>query len=98
MAIGASVRGSLALERATRAWALLGGREYVTPVDVEDLFLSIVMHRIVFTPSFVAAAREIGWLSAAERFREQCMGIAPRPGAELEPEEEQEEPTLAVAQ
>jgi MoxR-like ATPase len=86
VAIGASVRGSLALERATRAWALLGGREYVTPVDVEELFLSVVMHRIVFTPSFVAAAREIGWQAAADRFRAQCMEIAPRPGAELEAE------------
>jgi len=94
VAIGASVRGSLALERATRAWALLGGREYVTPVDVEDLILSVVMHRIVFTPSFVAAAREVGWEAAADRFREQCLEIAPRPGAELEPEEQ----TLAVAQ
>ena len=95
VAIGASVRGSLALERATRAWALLGGRDYVTPVDVEDLFLSVVMHRIVFTPSFVASAREVGWDAAAIRFRERCMEIAPRPGAELEAEEEA---TLAVAQ
>ena len=29
--IGASVRGTLALERAARAWALLHGRDYVTP-------------------------------------------------------------------
>jgi MoxR-like ATPase len=93
--IGASVRGSLALERAARAWALLGGRDYVTPVDVEELFLSVVMHRIVFTPSFVAAAREVGWAAAADRFREQCVEIAPRPGAELEPDDE---PALAAAQ
>ncbi len=98
VAIGASVRGSLALERATRAWALLGGREYVTPVDVEELFLSIVMHRIVFTPSFVAAAREIGWVAAADRFRAQCMEIAPRPGAELEAEADVGADALAVAQ
>jgi len=97
VAIGASVRGSLALERAARAWALLGGRDYVTPVDVEELFLSVVMHRIVFTPSFVAAAREIGWDAAADRFRQQCLEIAPRPGAELEPGDEHD-PTLAVAQ
>jgi MoxR-like ATPase len=84
VAIGASVRGSLALERAARAWALLDGRDYVTPVDVEELFLPVVMHRIVFTPSFVATAREIGWTAAAERFREDCLAIAPRPGAELE--------------
>jgi MoxR-like ATPase len=84
VAIGASVRGSLALERAARAWALLHGRDYVTPVDVEHLFLPVVMHRIVFTPSFVATAREIGWDEAAERFRDQCLALAPRPGEELE--------------
>jgi MoxR-like ATPase len=84
VAIGASVRGSLALERATRAWALLNGREFVTPVDVEQLFLPVVMHRIVFTPSFVAEAREAGWTGASSRFREQCLGLAPRPGEELE--------------
>ena len=84
VAIGASVRGSLALERATRAWALLDGREFVTPVDVEQLLLPVVMHRIVFTPSFVAEAREIGWTEASSRFRDQCLQIAPRPGEELE--------------
>ncbi len=36
--IGASVRGSLALERATRAWALLHGRAFVVPEDVLALF------------------------------------------------------------
>jgi len=86
VAIGASVRGSLALERAARAWALLDGREYVTPVDVERLFLAVVMHRIIFTPSFVAAAREVGWEAAAKRFQEHCLTLAPRPGAGLEAE------------
>jgi MoxR-like ATPase len=84
VAIGASVRGSLALERAARAWALLDGRDYVTPVDVERLFLPVLMHRIVFTPSFVAGARELGWQRAAVHFLEQCLERAPRPGAELE--------------
>ena len=84
VAIGASVRGSLALERAARAWALLDGRDYVTPVDVERLFLPVLMHRIVFTPSFVAGARELGWGRASAQFLEQCLDLAPRPGAELE--------------
>ena len=97
VAIGASVRGSLSLERAARAWALLDGREYVTPVDVESLFLPVVMHRIVFTPSFVATAREIGWTAAADRFREQCLAIAPRPGTEVEPEADAETEVEAAA-
>jgi MoxR-like ATPase len=84
IAIGASVRGSLALERSARAWALLSGREFVTTVDIERLFLPVVMHRIVFTPSFVATAREIGWQQAADAFQRQCLEIAPPPGVELE--------------
>ena len=84
VAIGASVRGSLALERSARAWALLSGREFVTSVDIERLFLPVVMHRIVFTPSYVATAREIGWREAAEGFQRQCLEIAPQPGVELE--------------
>jgi MoxR-like ATPase len=84
IAIGASVRGSLALERSARAWALLSGREFVTTVDIERLFLPVVMHRIVFTPSFVATAREIGWQEAADAFQRQCLEIAPPPGVELE--------------
>ena len=84
IAIGASVRGILALERSARAWALLSGREFVTTVDIERLFLPVVMHRIVFTPSFVATAREIGWQEAADGFQRQCLEIAPQPGVELE--------------
>src|SRR5262245_49507629 len=37
--LGASVRGSLALDNTARAWALLNGRDYVTSDDVERLFL-----------------------------------------------------------
>jgi MoxR-like ATPase len=86
VAIGASVRGSLSLERAARAWALLSARDFVTPGDLERLFLPVVMHRIVFTPSFVATAREVGWESAAEQFREECIALAPPPRADIEAE------------
>jgi MoxR-like ATPase len=86
VAICASVRGSLALERAARAWGLLSGREFVSPVDVERLFLPVVMHRIVFTPSFVATAREVGWEEASAGLHRRCLEIAPAPGAALEAE------------
>ena len=83
VAIGSSVRGSLALERAARAWALLEGRGYVVPTDVDRLFVPVLMHRIIFTPTFMAEARDIGWDTASERFREECLRLAPRPGEEL---------------
>src|SRR5262249_26247465 len=44
--IGASVRGSLALERAARAWALLHERSFVVPEDVLALFSPVLGHRL----------------------------------------------------
>jgi MoxR-like ATPase len=85
VAVGASVRASLALERGARAWALLEGRRYVTPSDVDALFLPVVAHRVVFSPSFAAEAREQGPESALASFRSRCLVAAPRPGDDLEP-------------
>ena len=55
--IGASVRGSLALERAARGWALLHGRGYVVPEDVLALFAPVLGHRMVLAPTFLAETR-----------------------------------------
>ena len=83
VAIGASVRGSLALERAARAWALLQDRDYVIPEDIEALFLPVIGHRILFTPTFLVEIRKHGRKEAARRFVEQCFDVAPRPEAAL---------------
>ena len=77
--VGASVRGSLALERAVRGWALVHGRDYVVPTDVELLFLPVLGHRVVFTPSKFAEARQIGMAASLAAFEGECMDIAPPP-------------------
>jgi MoxR-like ATPase len=79
VSIGASVRGTLALERAGRAWALLDGRDYVVPDDVEQLFVPVLGHRVGFKPSFRAHARRTGWDGALEEFRQACLEAAPAP-------------------
>jgi MoxR-like ATPase len=84
VAIGASVRGSLALERAARGWALLNERAFVVPADVERLFGPVLLHRIVFRPGFLAEARRDGWPAASERFRQSCLEAAPKPEAQLD--------------
>jgi MoxR-like ATPase len=83
--IGSSVRGSLALERAARAWALIDGRSFVVPEDIERLFVPVLAHRVVFTPGFVARARASSWPAAIEEFRLGCLEVAPRPGSEEDP-------------
>jgi MoxR-like ATPase len=82
VAIGSSVRGSLALERAARGWALLSDRSYVVPDDIDQLFVPVLMHRVVFRPAFLAEARRSSWQLAAEQFRDACLADAPRPVAE----------------
>jgi MoxR-like ATPase len=85
VSIGSSVRGSLAVEKVARAWALLNGRGYVVPEDVERLFVPVLVHRVVFTPALVARARAAGWPAAIEEFRGQCLELAPRPGSDEDP-------------
>ena len=47
--VGASVRGSLALERMARAWALVHGRTFVVADDVEQLFGPVIGHRVILS-------------------------------------------------
>src|SRR5579864_115017 len=75
---GASVRGSLALERLARSWAILHGRDYVVPGDVEHLFLPVLGHRLVLTMSFLAETRGFG-TGALEIVRDRCLAAAPPP-------------------
>jgi len=48
--LGCSPRASLALLRASRAWAAAQGRVFVTPEDVQDLAVSVLAHRILPSP------------------------------------------------
>ncbi|HXR10807.1 MAG TPA: MoxR family ATPase [Gaiellaceae bacterium] len=84
VAIGSSVRGTLALNRAARAWAVLNARRYVTPDDVERLFVPVLMHRVLFRPSFLAEIRDNGWERAMDEVRRRCIEVAPKPGFDID--------------
>ena len=79
VAIGASVRGSLTLERTARAWALLHGRDHVVPEDVEWLFLPVLGHRLLLTAAYLAETRSLGRADTLARIRERCFELAPPP-------------------
>ncbi len=51
---GVSPRGSLGLLSASRALALLRGRDYVLPTDVADIAPDVLSHRLVLTFDAVA--------------------------------------------
>jgi MoxR-like ATPase len=85
VAVGASVRGSLTLERTARAWALLHGRDHVVPDDVDTLFLPVLGHRLLLTPSFLAETRTLGRTAALELVKERCLALAPPPAPDWNP-------------
>ncbi len=48
--LGVSVRGGLALVRATRVWAASQGRHFVVPDDVKMLAIACLAHRLILDP------------------------------------------------
>jgi MoxR-like ATPase len=50
VSLGASPRGTLALLRASQAWAFLSGRAYATPDDVKAMAPCVLGHRVLVTP------------------------------------------------
>ncbi|MBO5382734.1 MAG: MoxR family ATPase [Ruminococcus sp.] len=48
--LGASPRGSIALYSASRALALINGRNYVVPDDVKSLAVEVLAHRLMLSP------------------------------------------------
>ncbi len=48
--LGISPRGSIALYKASKAFAYIYGREYATPDDVKNVAVSVLSHRIILSP------------------------------------------------
>lgn len=53
--LGVSPRGSLALMKASQAYAALSGREYVLPDDIKHMALSVLPHRIILKSHAITA-------------------------------------------
>ena len=62
--VGAGPRATQALLRASRAFAAIAGRDFVTPDDIKDLAIAVLEHRLVLRPEF-----EIEGLTLAEVIR-----------------------------
>ncbi|MBR1765179.1 MAG: MoxR family ATPase [Ruminococcus sp.] len=48
--LGVSPRGSIALLKASKAYAYVKGRSYVVPDDVKDVMVSVLAHRMILSP------------------------------------------------
>ena len=77
--VGASVRGSLALAKTARAWALFQGRDHVLPADLTDLFVPVLGHRLVLRTAFLAETRHLSYGAALVHLRDRCFELVPPP-------------------
>ena len=77
--LGASPRGSLALFKATRAWAAVNGRDFVLPDDVKLLAESTLAHRLIVSPS--ARIKNVDTRQVVE----DALSHTPVPGSRVRP-------------
>jgi MoxR-like ATPase len=77
VAFGASPRGPISLVAAARALALVRGRDYVVPGDVESLVRDAFRHRLVL--SYRALAEEM----APDAILERVLSAVPLPQIDL---------------
>lgn len=70
--LGVSPRGGIALTTACQAYALLAGRDYVTPDDVKQLFIPVCAHRVI-AKSFM----HNGDVEATARVLQQILDSVP---------------------
>lgn len=75
--LGASPRGSLALFRASRAWAAMHGRDFVLPDDVKRLAEATLAHRLIVSPS--ARIKNV----SARQVIEDALSHTPVPGSRV---------------
>lgn len=68
--LGASPRASLALLTASKSFAALRGRDFVTPEDIKEACYAVLRHRVIVSPE-----REMEGLSADEIIRQILEGI-----------------------
>jgi len=65
LVLGASPRASLAIMRASKAIAVMNGRDFVTPDDVKFVAYPVLNHRIILT-----AEREMEGVEAEDIIKE----------------------------
>ena len=70
--LGASPRASVAMLQASKAYALLQGRDFVTPEDIKELAVPALAHRLVLQ----GGAAESG---EAEQLVRSIVGELPVP-------------------
>ncbi len=63
--LGASPRASIAILNASKGYAAINGRDFVTPEDIKEAAVPVLQHRVIVTPE-----REMEGLTSVEIIRQ----------------------------
>ncbi|MEG1230312.1 MAG: magnesium chelatase, partial [Flavobacterium sp.] len=59
--LGASPRASIAILNASKGFAAIRGRDFVTPEDIKEAAIPVLQHRVIVTPE-----REMEGITSSE--------------------------------
>lgn len=59
ISLGAGTRGAISLVRIGKAYAVLDGRDFVTPDDIKRASLPVLRHRVQLTPEVAISGQEV---------------------------------------
>jgi MoxR-like ATPase len=59
LSLGAGTRGGISLVKTAKAFALLGGRTFVTPDDVKSAVLPVLRHRVTLAPELAISGQRV---------------------------------------
>ncbi len=59
MSLGAGTRGAISLVQVAKAYAVIGGRDYVIPDDVQQASLPVFRHRVQITPEVAISGQNV---------------------------------------
>jgi len=68
--LGASPRASIAILNASKGYAAIRGRDFVTPEDIKDAAIPVLQHRVIVTPE-----REMEGLTSVEIIKQIIESI-----------------------
>ncbi len=59
ISLGAGTRGAISLLRTGKAYAILGGRHFVSPDDIKRAVLPVLRHRVAIAPELAISGQDV---------------------------------------
>ena len=65
IALGAGTRGAISLVRVAKSYAVMQGRDFVTPDDIKNVALPVLRHRVAIAPELAISGQNLDEMLAS---------------------------------